>query len=76
MAYARDELNIRANALSLLLPKSSVQKERAYFRELTVCNCHVSTFLWLNLMFIFVDTTLILMLSCVQEEEQEVSSVH
>ena len=35
-AYARDELNIRANAPSPLLPKSSVQKGGAYFRELTV----------------------------------------
>ena len=36
-AYARDELNIHANAPSPLLSKSSVQKGGgAYFRELTV----------------------------------------
>ena len=35
-AYARDELNIRANAPSPLLSKSSVQKRGAYFWELTV----------------------------------------
>ena len=35
-AYARDELNVPANAPSPLLPKSSVQKGEAYFRELTV----------------------------------------
>ena len=35
-AYARDELNIRANAASQLLSKSSVQKGGAYFLELTV----------------------------------------
>ena len=35
-AYARDELNIRANAPSPLMSKSSVQKGGAYFRELTV----------------------------------------
>ena len=35
-AYARDELNVRANAPYPLLSKSSVQKGGAYFRELTV----------------------------------------
>ena len=35
-AYARDKLNIRANAPSPRLPKSSVQKGGAYFQELMV----------------------------------------
>ena len=34
--YARDELNIQANAPSPHLSKSSVQKGEAYFWELTV----------------------------------------
>ena len=34
--YVRDKLNIRANAPSPLLSKSSVQKGGAYFWELTV----------------------------------------
>ena len=35
-AYARDKINIQANAPSPLLPQSSVQKGVAYLQELTV----------------------------------------
>ena len=44
--YARDEINIRANAPSPLLPQSSVQKGGTYFHELTVISITSTKLFW------------------------------